>query len=111
TIAGGKLKILRPDGTELGKVGFISNFAAFLDPVSLATTGTYTVMVDPDTTNTGVASVTLYDVPADSTGSVAINGAATPVALATGQNGSLTFAGNQNQQVTVHVAGPANVTV
>lgn len=50
--------------------------------------------------------MTLYDVPADTTGTVTINGQPVGVSLGTpGQNGSLTFTGAQNQQVTVHVTG------
>jgi YD repeat-containing protein len=105
TIPSGRLKVLRPDGTTLGDVGFIPNFAAFLDPVTLDTTGTYTFLVDPDTTNTGDIRVTLYDVPADTNGTITINGGSVPVSLAPGQKGFLTFSGTQNQQVTVRVTG------
>jgi YD repeat-containing protein len=53
----------------------------------------------------GDTTVTLYAVPADTTGSVAINGSSVPVSLTPGQNGSLTFTGTQNQRVAVHVTG------
>jgi hypothetical protein len=69
-------------------------------------TGTYTVLVDPSTTNTGDASLTLHTVQPDTSGTVSINGGAVPVGpLAIGQNGSLTFSGAQNQTVTVHATG------
>ena len=106
TIPSGVLKVLRPDGSPLGSVGFVLNNGGFLDPVSLPTNGTYSVVVDPNSANTGNTTVTLYNVPADTTGSVTINGDPVPVNLSTpGQNGSLTFTGAQNQQVTVHVTG------
>ncbi len=105
-MASGILQVLRPDGTPLKSFQFIAGFTGFLDTVSLATTGTYTVFANPDTTNTGGTTLTLYDVPPDTTGTVAIDGAAVPVPLGTpGQNGSLTFSGTQNQHVTVHVTG------
>jgi hypothetical protein len=89
----------------LKSVSFNSSGASFLDTVSLTATGTYTVLVDPDTVNTGTASVTLHSVQADTTGTVSLNGSAVPVPLAIGQNGSLTFSGAQNQTVTVHATG------
>jgi hypothetical protein len=46
----------------------------------------------------------LYTVPADLSGSVTINGGAAAVPLnPPGQNGSVTFSGTANQQVTVRV--------
>jgi hypothetical protein len=104
-ISSGVLRILRPDGTSLKAVGFNSSGASFLDTVALPATGTYTVLVDPATVNTGTASVTLHSVQPDTTGTVSINGSAVAVPLAIGQNGSLTFTGPQNQTVTVHATG------
>jgi YD repeat-containing protein len=105
TIPAGLLKVLLPNGSPLGSVGFIAGNTGFLDTLPLPTTGTYTVLVDPSSANVGDTTVTLYAVPADTTGSVTINGASVPVTLAPGQNGSLSFTGPQNQQVTVHVTG------
>ena len=48
--------------------------------VTLAQTGTYTISIDPQSNATGSAQFTLYDVPADTTGSISIGGPA--------QNGS-----------------------
>jgi hypothetical protein len=106
SIASGTIRVLRPDGAQIGSVGFIGNSTGFLEPKLLPVTGTYTVWIDPSVANTGDTIVTAYDVPADTTGSVTINGNPVPVNLGTpGQNGSLTFTGTQNQQVTVHVTG------
>jgi hypothetical protein len=104
-IASGLVHVLRPDGTSLEAMGFNSAGASFLDTVTLSATGTYTVLVDPATVNTGTASVTLHTVQPDTSGAVSINGSAVPVPLAIGQNGSLTFTGPQNQTVTVHATG------
>ncbi len=52
---------------------------------------------------TGSLTLTLYDVPADTTGTVSLGGPTT-VALATpGQNGTLAFAGTSGQQITVRL--------
>lgn len=37
----------------------------FLEPMELPTTGRYTILIDPQSTATGSATVTLYDVPPD----------------------------------------------
>jgi hypothetical protein len=62
--------------------------------------------VDPLNAATGTLTLGLYDVPADTTNTVTIGGGAVGVSLGTaGQNGTLTFSGTQNQQVTVHMTG------
>lgn len=101
----GTLNILKPDqsilaGTSTGVV------SAFIDVRTLPSTGTYTVVLDPLSANTGSITLTLYDVPADASGTLTVNGAAVPVTTtAPGQNGALTFTGTSGQQVTVHVTG------
>src|SRR5215203_2230790 len=75
---------------------------SFFVVATLPSTGTYTIFVDPTTTVTGGLSVTLHDVPADSTGTVTVNGSAVTVTTTTpGQNGSRTFSGTAAQQVAV----------
>jgi large repetitive protein len=103
SIASAILKILKPDGSQLGAV-FINNLATgFLDVLVLPATGTYAVVVDPQGTNVGSTTLTAYDVPADTTGMVTVNGSAVAVTLSTpGQNGTLTFSGSASEQVTVH---------
>jgi YD repeat-containing protein len=92
--------ILNPNGSTLRSTGCGSS--TFIDTEVLATTGTYTVLVDPFQNSTGSATLTLYDVPADVSSSITINGAAATVAIGTpGQNGSVTFSGTSGQTVTV----------
>ncbi len=47
--------------------------------------------------------MSLYDVPPDYAGALAIGTVPVGVTLATGQNGSLTFSGTAGQQVTVRL--------
>ncbi|MBI1896902.1 MAG: hypothetical protein HYS04_10290 [Acidobacteria bacterium] len=55
---------------------------------------------------TPIVDLTLYDVPADVSGSMTVNGPSVPVTIAVrGQNGLFTFSGTAGQQVTVHVTG------
>jgi YD repeat-containing protein len=110
----GTVSLLAPNNSALGSVnpGF---FNSFLEPVTLGTTGTHTVLADPLEEKTGSYTLTVYDVPADLTGSLTINGGSTPVSLTPGQNASYTFSGTQNDQVTVRVTsntiGGANIKV
>ncbi len=77
---------------------------AFLDTTAALAAGVHTVVFDPATDRTGSAVLTLYDVPADVTGTLTINGPSASFSNTDpGQNGLYTFAGTQNQQVRVHV--------
>jgi len=92
----------KPDGTTLASA-FFTGASGFLDIQTLPTAGTYTILVDPWETAIGGATLQLYDVPADATGTITVGGAAVPITVSTpGQNASLTFTGTVNQQVTVH---------
>jgi len=105
TISSGILRISKPDGTTLAST-VLTTSGAFIDVQSLAVIGTYTVLVDPDSTNIGNTTLTLYDVPVDQTGTLTIGGTPAAIALGTpGQNASFTFSGTASQQVTVRVTG------
>jgi len=98
-----QVKILTPTGTSVSSLAdWFGPSGAFIEPKKLPVTGTYKVLVDPQGAAIGNASVQLYNVPADTTGSITVGGAAVPVSLtAPGQNGTLTFSGTSGQTVTV----------
>jgi YD repeat-containing protein len=99
----GAAHLLQPSGASLGFAA-MGGLSQFMEPKTLTTTGTHTVKVDPSTTNTGTAVVTLYSVPANLSGSLTINGSAATAAItAPGQNGTYTFSGTASQAVTVRV--------
>jgi hypothetical protein len=99
-----RVSILNPDGSTLVAPTFVGTSGSFFDVQTLAATGTYTILVDPQGSDIGSMTLTLYNVPADVTGTVTIGGAAVPVTTTTpGQNGRLTFSGTSGQQATVHV--------
>jgi len=92
----------KPDGTTLDSVFFTGS--GFIDVQTLPTTGTYTIFIDPKDAAVGSVNVTLYDVPADLTGSVTVGGSALNVAPSVpGQNANVTFQGTSSQQVTVRI--------
>jgi YD repeat-containing protein len=116
TLTGGNgyvdVYIKKPDGTTLASSTYISSGGAFIDIQTLLLAGTYTVLVDPQGTNTGSVTLTLYDVPADATGTVTVGGPAVNASnTVPGQNATLTFSGTAGQQATVHVTGSTMGTV
>ena len=96
--------ILKPDGTTLASVGVSSLYTWFIDTKTLPVTGTYTISVNPYSSNTGNLTLTHYDVPQDASDTITLGGPAVNVNIPTpGQNGQLTFSGTTGQQVTVRV--------
>jgi hypothetical protein len=66
------------------------------------TTGTYTLIIDPDEAFTGTATVTLTDVPRDVSGRLTPDGAPVSFAVtAPGQNARISFVGNAGQRIAV----------
>lgn len=103
----GSLTIRKPDETVLttGSVGVLTSF---IEPFTLPSTGTYAIDVNPMNAATGNVTLTLHDVPADVTGTIAAGGSAVTVTTTTpGQNGSLTFSGTAGQRVSLSLSsGP-----
>jgi RHS repeat-associated protein len=102
---GSKIFIYRPapDGTILGSQTCVQPPAgSFIDTMALDVTGTYRIVVDPTGGNTGSATLTLYDVPPDQSGTVTIGGPSSTVSISTpGQNGTRSFSGTSGQQLTL----------
>lgn len=99
------VSVYKPDGTTL-----LAPFAFLIggdgtDTVTLPTTGTYSIIVNPFVARTGNITITLSEELADS---ITINGAAMPLTFRPGQNGVLTFAGTVGQRVSV---GTTSVTL
>jgi len=105
TCCGVRISIKKPDGSYLVNPTYVGTTGGFLDAVSLSVAGTYTIIVDPEATNTGHITLTLYDVPADFTTTITPGGA--PVTASTtvpGQNAQLTFSGTAGQRVSVKLS-------
>ena len=83
----------------------VGTSGGFVDTKVLPSTGMYTVTVDPQGTDFGSATLTLYDVPPDVTGTLVVGGPPVNVTLGTpGQNALLTFQGTAGQRVTVRAS-------
>jgi hypothetical protein len=100
-----KVSIVKPDATPLYSPSTTVTAAdTFVDVKTLASVGTYKVLVDPQAAARGNVDVKIYNVPVDVTGSLATNGTQTPIATTTpGQNALFTFSGTANQRVSLDV--------
>lgn len=95
--------VRQPDTLLVGS-GYYATGDSFMEPVTLAVNGAYKVQLDPSGPNTGNVTLTLYDVPADTTGTLVLGGAAVPVATtAPGQNATVSFNATAGQQATVNI--------
>jgi hypothetical protein len=106
SISQGAATLVNPDGGANGQFfSFLAGQAAFGEPRTTPTTGSYALMIDPIQAFTGGVTLALYTVPPDVTGTLAINGTARLVDLAApGQNASFTFPGTAGRAVTVRGA-------
>jgi len=99
-VSGGKVAILRPDGTTLAS-GSISTGGNDIDTEPLPDTGTYTIVVNPPGVLTVSLSLTLSEPIA---GTIAIGGPSVSVTLnRPGQDARLTFNGTGGQRVKLGV--------
>lgn len=92
-------------GTSLASAVVDSSGGAIDSLTLLPTAGTYYVYVNPTNASTGTATLTLYDVPADVTGTISTNGSSLSAATtALGQNAKYTFSGTASQRVYLKVS-------
>ena len=101
-----RVSIVAPDGSVVGSPTFVGTNGGFVDARTLPQTGGYTIVVDPQGSATGSATLTLHAVPPDATAAIVPGGAAVSVATTTpGQNAALGFEASAGDRVSVKV-GP-----
>jgi hypothetical protein len=110
TCCSARVSILKPDGTTLVYATPFGTNGAFVDTKVLPVSGTYTILVDPQLTDVGSATLTLYDVPPDVTATMTPGGPPLTVTMGPvpGQNAVVTFSGTQGQRIAL---GMSNVTI
>jgi YD repeat-containing protein len=102
--ASGSITLLRPDGGTQAVLPVTAGFGNFMSPATLATTGTYTLLVAHNSSTTMSETLQLYTVPPDVSGTLSIDGPPVTLTVTTpGQNGSLTFAGTSGQNVSFNL--------
>jgi hypothetical protein len=101
--------IKNPDGSPLVSNSCVTTQGGFIDVQTLTANGTYTIAIDPPGNVTGSMTLTLYDVPADASGTIIAGGGGQSVAISTpGQNASLTFTGANLERISLTMT---NVTI
>jgi Subtilase family len=99
-----KVSILNPSGTTLVSPTYFGTSGGFVDVKTLPSTGTYTILIDPQSTAVGGVTTTLYDVPPDASATLVVQGAPSTLSMSVpGQNGAATFAGSAGQRVTLRL--------
>jgi hypothetical protein len=94
------LNVYRPNGSQLTSTFLNSNDNVKLDLAPLPVSGTYTVVVQPQGTNTGTVSLRLVS---EATGTLTVDAPATSLSLGTAQNGRYTFDGNASDLIGLGV--------
>lgn len=108
TLSYAYISILKPDGTALASNQYVAN-GSLIEPLTLPTDGTYTVVFDPQNASTGSATLTLYDVPSDTSDSISVGGSAVAATTkAPGQNSRVSFDTTSGQNLTLNLS---NVTM
>jgi len=93
-------------GTSLLDETLTCGSSYFSDVVTLTVAGPYTITVNPGGLNAGIATLTLYAVPDNANGTIAVGGPAAGVTTTVpGQNAAITFSGVAGQAVTVRMTG------
>jgi subtilisin family serine protease len=110
TCCSARVSIVKPDGSTLVFATPFGTSGGFVDTKTLPVSGTYTILVDPQLTDVGSATLTLYDVPPDVTSTITPGGAPVTVSMGPvpGQNALVTFSGTQNQRMSLNMS---NVTI
>jgi hypothetical protein len=111
-----KVSLLKPDLTPLTSPPItVGGLDGFIEPQTLPTDGTYTILVDPQSADVGSIDVQVYLVPNDATGTIS---SGTPVTVPTtmpGQNAVYTFTGSSTQRVSLNLSnvsyGSAKVSI
>ena len=95
------VQLLRPNDTSIGGTGAIC-CSGWIDTKALDVAGTHSVYVEPIGDATGSSTVTLYEVPADTSTPIAIGAGPVTVRIDNpGQNAELPFSGAQGQEVRI----------
>jgi hypothetical protein len=99
------MSVLKPDGSILVPVAYVSSSGTFIDVRTIPVTGTYTIRLNPGSMAVGSLAMQLFDVGSDPTAEITIGGPAATVVIAKpGQNASLTFNGAAGQSATIRIA-------
>lgn len=101
--------ILKPDGSELVAPGSRCGSSFFFDTTTLPVSGTYTIVLNPQTTHSGSASFALHTVSSDAVVTSTLDAPAVTLGVSTpGQNAMLVFDAVAGQRISVKVTAIAS---
>ncbi|HZO68920.1 MAG TPA: VWD domain-containing protein, partial [Kribbellaceae bacterium] len=101
-----QVTLRRPDGTSLTSSSGVCGVSCSFDTLVLPVDGTYTILLDPQAAAVGSLTARLYEVPANTAGTVTVGGATSTLATPSiGQNGVWSFAGAAGQRVYFQFTG------
>jgi hypothetical protein len=104
------MSVQTPGGGTLGRQAVFGTSGTFVDTQTLPANGTYTVVLDPQGPIMGSVALTVYDVPADVTATLAPGGPGVSLQMPVpGQNGSASFAGQAGERVSLRIS-PSTVS-
>jgi hypothetical protein len=119
--SGGYIYIYLPDGRTLLYDDYFSSQSLFSDALTLPSSGTYSILLVPYNSGTGVAKLALYNVPPNGSGGGTVTEGGPPVTVnitAPGQNAQLRFYGKAGDTVSLLTrenatlaSQPFNVTI
>jgi len=90
----------------LGSTSINVALTSFIDTQTLPSSGTYTVLVDYSSTQTGTVTLTMYTVPANASATITAGGSSVTLSSTTpGQNGAATFSGTSGHRMCVWITG------
>ena len=101
TLSAANVSIAKPDGSTLVANALFGSAGTFIDTRTLPVTGTYAITIDPQGTATGSATLTLYEVPAEASGSMTAGAPLTISTTTPGQNARVTFDGRAGQAISL----------
>ncbi len=101
TIGAGNVTILQSSGDAVASLG-LGPAAGYMSAVALPSSGTYTLLIDPEGIATGSITFTLY-VFSDVAGAITPGTALTLTVAAPEQNAAYTFSGSAGQKVSLLV--------
>jgi hypothetical protein len=104
TISSSSVTVFNPNGTTLGSSSSVGTGGGFIDTKTLGTTGTYTIMVDPASTNTGSMMLNLFNI-VNVTATITAGGTTAVTTDTSGQNAEVSFTGASGQHVSLTVSG------
>jgi uncharacterized membrane protein len=110
TLTTASVTLVRPDQSVQNFGGFGIG-GGFFDTITLPSTGTYTLTINPSGNYTGCATIQIHDVPPDTTTTLTVGGAALQACnTVPGQNINLPFSGTAGQQVSLKVTNSTLTT-